>query len=183
MKKVLILHGIYGSPQENWFPWLKKELENENIEVIIPHLPTKEPLAPEDWWEAFKEYESKVDKDTIIVGHSLGVAFALKIIEKHPVHAAFLVAPAWGKTDNEFTPVMKAVADQVFDWEKIKQNCPSFTVFYSDNDPYLTIDHGKNLTKSLNAKEIFIPGGGHLNASAGYTEFPILLAKIKLNLL
>ncbi len=22
-----IIHGIYGHPEENWFPWLKKELE------------------------------------------------------------------------------------------------------------------------------------------------------------
>lgn len=179
MKNLLILHGIYGSPEENWFPWLKKEMEKENVEVIIPHLPTKEPLAPENWWDAFKEYEPEINKDTIIVGHSLGAAFALKIIEKHPVAAAFFVAPAWGKTDNEFTPVMHAVADQVFDWEKIKANCPSFTVLYSDNDPYLTLDHGKNLTKNLSAKEIFISGGGHLNASSNYFEFPALLTEIQ----
>ena len=179
MKNLLILHGIYGSPDENWFPWLKKELEREDIEVVIPHLPTKEPLKPEDWWEAFKEYESLINEDTIIVGHSLGAAFALKIIEKHPVAAALFVAPAWGKTDNEFTPVMQAVADQKFDWKKIKRNCKNFTVLYSDNDPYLSIDHGKNLAKHLNAKEIFISGGGHLNASSNYLEFPTLLTEIQ----
>ena len=39
MKKVVIIHGANGSPEENWFPWLKKELETKGIEVIIPQFP------------------------------------------------------------------------------------------------------------------------------------------------
>ena len=28
MKKVFIIHGWEGYPEEGWFPWLKKELES-----------------------------------------------------------------------------------------------------------------------------------------------------------
>src|SRR3989344_5415266 len=48
-KNVFIFHGIYGSPDENWFPWLKKELEERGVIVHIPHFPPHEHLKPVDW--------------------------------------------------------------------------------------------------------------------------------------
>lgn len=38
-KRVFIIHGWSGSPEENWFPWLKKELENSGFEVHVPQIP------------------------------------------------------------------------------------------------------------------------------------------------
>lgn len=35
--KYLIMHGSYGSPEENWFRWLEKEL------VSLPYVPATEP--------------------------------------------------------------------------------------------------------------------------------------------
>ena len=35
-----IIHGIYATPEANWFPWLKKELESRGNEVIVPKFPT-----------------------------------------------------------------------------------------------------------------------------------------------
>ncbi len=37
---VFIIHGAYGNPKENWFPWLKSELESLNHKVIIPEFST-----------------------------------------------------------------------------------------------------------------------------------------------
>jgi uncharacterized protein len=176
---VFILHGIYGNPDENWFPCLKHQLETKGCTVHVPHLPTHEPLLPEHWLEAFFEYESLIDHQSIIIGHSLGVAFGLKVIEKHPVAAAFLVAPAWGITENEFDPIMGAVANQTFNWEIIKKHCPSFTIFHADNDPYLQVERAETLAKNLDTDFILVSGAGHFNEAAGYREFPDLLAKIE----
>ena len=33
---VIIVHGAYGSPQENWILWLKRGLEKLGCEVIVP---------------------------------------------------------------------------------------------------------------------------------------------------
>lgn len=178
MPTAFIFHGIYGDPEENWFPWLKSTLEQKGYIVYVPYLPTVEPLTPDVWGAAFAEYEDKIDEESIFIAHSLGVSFALKLIEKHPVKAAYFVAPAWGVTGNEFDPVMGAVANQDFDFETIKKHCSNFTVFHADNDPYLKFERGETLAKELGATFHLVSGAGHFNTAAGYTEFAELLTCI-----
>lgn len=36
----LLVHGSFGSPFSNWIPWLRNELEKENLEVYTPDFPT-----------------------------------------------------------------------------------------------------------------------------------------------
>ena len=38
-KRVFIIHGWEGFPEEGWFPWLKSELEAKGFEVFVPQLP------------------------------------------------------------------------------------------------------------------------------------------------
>ena len=35
-----IIHGSFGNPFVNWIPWLRRELEKENLEVYTPDFPT-----------------------------------------------------------------------------------------------------------------------------------------------
>ena len=79
--KVFIIHGAYGNPNENWFPWLKNKLEKLGIKVFVPRFPTPEGQNLNNWLRTFKEYISHVDEKTIFVGHSLGTAFIMNIIE------------------------------------------------------------------------------------------------------
>ena len=49
MKNAIIIHGTYGNPDENWFPWLKIELEKIGYQVYVPTFPTPENQNLEAW--------------------------------------------------------------------------------------------------------------------------------------
>ncbi len=185
MKNVIIIHGTKGSPEINWFPWLKKELEQLDCQVFVPQFPTPENQSLENWLAFFEDYKQYLDKNAIVVGHSLGPAFLLSVIEKldSPIKAAFFVSGFTGLIGHqEFDELNKSFTTREFDWDKIKKNCSKFFVIHSDTDPYVPLDKGKDLANKLETELIIIKNAGHLNEEFGYTKFDFLLEKIRLEL-
>jgi len=181
--KFFIIHGSYGNPNENWFPWLKIELEKSGHEVIMPTFPTPEGQSLETWMKVFDEYINQIDSETIFVGHSLGPAFILSVLEKIDikVRACFFVAGWLTQLNNpDFDEINKTFLEKKFDWTKIKNNCEQFYLFNSDNDPYVPSDNAKKMGLNLNVDIITIPNAGHFNKAAGYTKFKRLLDEINL---
>jgi len=179
---VFIIHGAYGYPGENWFPWLKSGLEKLGCQVFVPKFPTPEGQSLENWLKVFDDYRRYLDKDTIVVGHSLGPAFLLNVIEKldTPIRAAFFVAGFVGLLGNSvFDEINKSFVDRAFDWKKIKQNCQKFYIFHSDNDPYVPLGKAEELARNLGTEVILVKNAGHFNEKAGYIKFDLLLEKIK----
>jgi predicted alpha/beta hydrolase family esterase len=182
MTNIIIIHGTGGDPESNWFPWLKSELEKLGCRVFVPKFPTPKNQSLENWLKVLKDYERYLNKDSIVVGHSLGPAFLLGILEKlnHPIKAAFFVAGFIGLLNNsEFDELNKTFVIKSFDWAKIKKNCKKFYIINSDNDPYVPLDKGKELAKNLDTELIVLKNAGHINHGTGYTKFGFLLEKIK----
>jgi esterase/lipase len=47
-KRVFLIHGWEGYPEEGWRPWLKNELEKIGFTVFVPSMPnTKHPKMNE----------------------------------------------------------------------------------------------------------------------------------------
>lgn len=136
-------------------------------------------------------------QDSVLVGHSLGTPFILHLLEKYatenlqhmsggemvkPVYnnrikAAFLVSVF----DRSLgIPEIENFTDKPFNWEKIQNACEKFYVFHSDNDPYIPLWIAEEIAKKLNAELIIEHNGEHLNAPAGFLEYPRLLEKILL---
>ncbi len=114
-----------------------------------------------------------MNEDAIVIGHSLGGKFLLRILEKldHPIKAAVFVGTPIGippivnnERDNAFT-------GNDFNWDEIKNKAKNFAVFQSDNDPYVGLDNGKELAKNLGVELSFVPNAGHFNKKAGYLKF------------
>lgn len=179
---VFIIHGVHGNPEENWLPWLKTELEGLGHQVFIPKFPTPEGNTLENWLKVFENYKDHLNKDSIVIGHSLGTPFLLTILEKNPVAKAYFVAgynPESLPETDEWYPMVKTFVDKPFNWGKIRKNCPNFTIYHADNDPYFPIQLAEDLAKELNTGVKLIKNAGHFNEAAGYTKFEKLLEDIK----
>ena len=37
--RVVIIHGSYGKPEENWFPWLAEEVRKLGHSATVPTFP------------------------------------------------------------------------------------------------------------------------------------------------
>ncbi len=129
----LILHGYTGRADKNLIPWLKEELESKGFKVQAPQLPnTDSPTETEQVGYVLKK--CRIDENTIIVGHSLGGAVAMKVLEKmkRPISGLVLVAPA---VEPRFRtgaarPFWKTFTFD-YDYEKIKK-LSGFRVVLSD---------------------------------------------------
>jgi hypothetical protein len=171
---VFIFHGYGATPDSNWFPWLKTELEGKGYVVFVPAFPDTDHPNLQRWMDYFnKNYAGKLNKDSILVGHSLGAPMILNILESidHPVKAAFLVAGFTGQIGPMFDPFIGTVSIRNFNWEKIRKNCKKFFMFSSDNDPYVPYGKTEELHKLLPSKLVIIKGAEHLNAGSGFLTF------------
>jgi predicted alpha/beta hydrolase family esterase len=177
-KNAIILHGTFGSPNGNWFQWLKSELEAKDIRVWLPTLPNAE-------WPSLKEWATYVrsncpfdlNEDTLIVGHSSGAILALILAQQNPKPIGAIVAVSvFHDNSLQWEPNNK-LFDVEFDWPKIHQNTKQLLFIHSDDDPYVPLDQAKYVADNCQAELMVIPGQGHFNLekSAGYKQFPQLL--------
>lgn len=96
MKKIQIIHGWESSPDEPILKWLKFSLQKKGFEVSAPDMPEPEKPKIETWVGKLKEVVSP-DKETILVGHSIGCQAILRYLETLPegtkVAGIILIAP------------------------------------------------------------------------------------------
>lgn len=182
---IVIIHGSYGNPQENWFPWIADELRKLGHKVIVPIFPTPEGQSERSWIEAFSKQVGKIKNNMILVGHSLGVGFILRILQdtEEPVLGTFLVSGFVGKLNNEeFDQINADFFKKPLEWTAIKKNSGAVHVYNSDNDPYVPLEKGTEIALKLGIRLKVIQNGGHINTAAGFVKFPMLLEDIKTSL-
>ena len=177
-KRVFIVHGWEGFPEECWFPWLKKKLEEKGIEAIVPAMP--DPGAPkiETWVAQLEDAVAAPDEETYFVGHSIGVQTILRYLESINARVGGLVAVAGFFTltddafdDEEDIKTAKPWLVTPIDFEKVKANCPAITAIFSDNDPFVPLENQALFERELGAKTIIASGKGHIGGNDNIFEF------------
>jgi predicted alpha/beta hydrolase family esterase len=180
-KRIAIVHGSFGNSRENWFPWLADELRGLGHSVIVPDFPTPQGQSLKNWLEVFDESVATLTKDTILVGHSLGAAFILRVLERsrQPIGATFLVSAFLGSLGlPKFDEVNADFVNAPVDWERVTANAGTVRVFAGDNDPYVPTEKGAFIANQFGVSLTVVKGGGHINASAGFSAFPQLLREM-----
>lgn len=183
-KRVFIVHGWGGDPEEGWFPWFKKELEGRGFEVIIPSMPNSDNPVIEEWVEHFGKTVGEPDQKTYLVGHSIGCQTIMRYLEKLPeasrVGGVVFIA-GWFTLSNlepEEEPIAKPWLETPINCEKIKQHLDKFVAIFSDDDPYVSAANQTLFAEKLGAKVIMEHGKGHFSGDDNISELPSALEAV-----
>ena len=184
-KRVIIVHGWDGYPEEGWFPWLKKELEKEGFEAIVPQMPDAN--APEigKWVQHLSDVVSTPDGQTFFVGHSIGCQTILRYLATLPSDAAVggvvLVAGFFILTnmeDDAVQSIAKPWLTRPIDYQKVLSVCNRMTAIFSYNDMYVPLENAKFFEQRLHPKIIIQKNQGHFSGGNGITVLPVALAEL-----
>lgn len=179
-KRVFIIHGWDGSPQNCWFPWLKNNLEKKGFSVTVLSMPHPENPTIEDWVRHLSSVVGEPDENTYLVGHSIGCQTILRYIERLQKSVGGVVCVAGFfrllhlATDEE-KKIAKPWLETPLNYNKIKQNSGKIVAIFSDNDPDVDLGDKKLFEKHLNAKTILEHKKGHFSGDAGVKELPSVL--------
>lgn len=179
MKKVFIVHGWSGSPDANWFPWLKDELSALGISADILHMPNTDFPKMDEWVKQLRTCIGVPNEEVFLVGHSLGCMAIMRYLESYganeKIGGVLLVS---GFSRSIGIPYLDNFFEKPLDHEKVKQSVSRITIINSDDDPYVPLAEGKFLEEKLGGKFVVLSNGGHINQASGFVTFPLGLEQL-----
>jgi predicted alpha/beta hydrolase family esterase len=175
--RVIILHGAHGGPDTNWFPWLHAALDGHGIGVVRPRFPTPDGQCLAAWRDAHDlAVKSLPAAPTVLVGHSLGAAFALRLLERAgaPVAGVFLAAGFLGALGlPAYDTINRSFFAAPFDWPAIRaRKGAACRCWAGEDDPYVPLPRAQEMASCLDAPLDIVAGGRHLSSETGFTAFP-----------
>lgn len=187
MKKVFIIHGWGGSPEQDWLQWLKKELESREFKVEVPNMPDSMKPKIESWVSKLSKVVGEPDKETYFVGHSVGCQAIIRYLEQLPENVkigGIIFVAGWFNLkdetwDEDYTKeIANPWINTQIDFEKVKQHTNKFIDIASNNDPYVPLSDINIFKEKLGAEIIMIGDKGHICEESGVKELPVVLNKL-----
>ncbi len=186
-KRVFIIHGWQGSPEEGWFPWLRRQLVARGVDVTVPPMPDPAEPSMQQWIAFLSEQVGTCDENTFFVGHSLGPQAILRYLQRQPSYVrcgGAVFAAAFEKLGGNFYRSMDAKRaltpwlEEPIHWEAIRGKGNRFVAIFSDNDDWVPLSNVEVFSKKLHADTLVLHDRGHFSGSDGMTEFPELLEEL-----
>lgn len=160
----VLLHGYKASPEHNFHPWLKKELESRGYTVQVPALPhPNDPDINEQVDYVLKNFV--FDKHTVLVGHSLGTVVAMKVAEQlsRPLKRLVLVAGFITPKFKDHPRSFEYTFDWKFDFKKIKHSAGDVILLRDPNDSAVAPERAEELHQAIGGTLIdVVPQENHV---------------------
>jgi predicted alpha/beta hydrolase family esterase len=182
MYNIVVIHGTFGHPFENWIPWLFKEVKSRNKNVLVPQFPSPDGQNYNNWERILLSYRAFFDEKTVFIGHSLGATFIANFVVKNELKPKklILISGLYQKIGiPEFDDLNQSFFEEPNLLARLPNQCQDIQAIFGDNDPYLSQKVLNDFADLCGAKKTIITNGGHLNQTAGYLEFPLLLDLIQ----
>lgn len=180
MKNLFIIHGYKANTESHWFQWLKSSMKQYGYLTEILQLPNPKHPDYKQWSLTLEDYlANKINDETIIVAHSLGVITTLDYLSRNcsqiSIKGLFLISGF-----NEYLPNLpeldKFISQTQVSIDNI--NAQNIISIAAKSDPIVNIDATNRLSTTLGASTIEIAHNGHFLDSEGYTTFDVLLQQI-----
>lgn len=191
MKKIYLIHCWDGTPEDGWYPWLKKELEKDNIQVDVLTMPDTANPTIEKWTKKLSDAVKNLDENTYFIGHSIGCQTILRYLEKQnkKVGGMLLIAP-WldllpeAIEDEDSYNTAYPWINTPIDFEKVKQTTNNINCIFSDDDYFVSMNQEQAFKDKLDAKTTLVHQKGHISQDDGVYELKeiLVISKKMLNI-
>ena len=189
MKRLYIVHGWSGSPQEPLLVWLKEQAVLKGFEVVVPDMPLSDTPNINNWVNHLKDVLGYIDEHTYVIAHSIGSQAVLRYLQDPDgveLGGAIFIAP-WltltGLDSAEDRDITRPWIENPIDFNKIKKLVRSpeqFVTIFSDNDAYVPLTENRDaFTSKLNSKIIVEHEKGHFSAEDGVSTLPSALTELE----
>lgn len=183
-KSTFVFHGSFGSPYENWFPWLHRVQTSQGGACFVPCFPTPAGQTFETWSRIVDAYleAGLLNRESTLVTHSSSSVFAAKYLTSRKVSIGRLITVSgfnqFFSGNEDFDRINSEFFVTEPELRTTSKYCEKIVCFLSSSDPYLPIDVLKSFASAISGEIIDVPNAGHFNSAAGFTEFPQVLEQV-----
>jgi predicted alpha/beta hydrolase family esterase len=179
-KRIFIIHGWHGTPDKNWFPWLKTELEAQGYSVTVPQLPDTDAPRIEKWIPALAKAIGQADENTYFVGHSMGCQAITRYLETLPqgikVGGVVFVAGFFKSLTNiEDVATKHHWLEAPINFNEVRSHLPKSIALFSTNDPWVPLENKDDFKNKLGSAVIVKDQMEHFNWQDGTDRLLVVL--------
>lgn len=187
MKRVFIIHGWDGSPDEPMLRWLRRQLEEKGFNVIAPEMPIPDTPDIEVWIEKLNRAVKNPNEETYFIGHSIGCQAILRYMEKLSLRVkmggVIFIAP-WIHLkpetfeNEEAEEIAKPWLETPINFNRVKMRFKKMVCIFSDNDPFVPLSDKDIFKEKLNSEIIVEHKKSHFAGEDNIRELPVALNKL-----
>lgn len=182
-------NGCSNIRQSNWYGVLHNELIQAGIPSVCENFPDPYAARRDIWIPHMRKMVEKNCRqdapNVILVGHSSGAQAALRYTELHECKAAVLVSATYTDLGDAseraagYYPLLKkdGTEENPYLFDKMKNNCPIWHQFHSDDDPFIPLFEAEQIRDGLrltNDNYHMLPRRSHF-----FDPFPELLSLVQ----
>ncbi len=180
MNNMFIIHGYQANINSHWFDWLAKEMAYYHYQVEIIYLPNTHHPQTSNWYAALDDrLKDKLNENTLIVAHSLGVITILNYLSHQQftpkIKGLFLISGFNETLDN--LPELDTYIKQT-NVRCDKVNSQNVVTIAASEDPIVDVEATKRLSNELGVSTQIITHNGHFLDTEGYHTFEFLKDQI-----
>ncbi|HVC58695.1 MAG TPA: alpha/beta fold hydrolase [Candidatus Acidoferrales bacterium] len=188
MTTAIIIHGWSAEPTSDWFPWLRKELEQLGIKCIIPKMPNTDAPEISEWVAELSSVMQGVGGDIIFVGHSIGCQTIIRYLERTEgtLKADAIFVAGWINqlmlVEDQDAKIARPWLTLPIDWKMVRPHISKSVAIFSEDDPYVPLTEAEVFKRELDSKIIVEKDKGHYSLDTGVDSVPAVLDEILLML-